>query len=285
MEVKSQAAEHTQAVGSLEDLRRQVNVLNWVHSIDLGNGIVTPGQWGGHNRCIWQAFDQIDFRGKKVLDIGCWDGLWSFEAEKRGASEIYATDLILQRHFQDQPTFKLAHHALHSKARYFPDVSVFDVKERLGVTDFDIVIFCGVYYHLKNPLLALAKLRSVMREGGHIIVEGEVFNNWDAPMARFYYLEHFVKDRTNWWVPNISCLKEWVACSFFEIVGEYNNRSPEAPSRLGAAKQVVNRILGRPEPLITSRYSIVAKAVCRADHGYAVPDNDLIPFDLNRYRS
>src|SRR5436309_7967242 len=126
----------------------EMNRLNWVHRIDLGHGLVTPGRWGAHNPRIMQALDAIDFRGKKVLDIGCWDGLFSFEAEKRGAAEVYATDLVTHRHIREtieQPTFRFAHDALKSRARYFPDVSVYDV-ERLGAHDFDVVIYAGVYY-------------------------------------------------------------------------------------------------------------------------------------------
>ena len=84
-------------INSHGDLLERVQALTWVHSIDLGNGIVTPGMWGPPSPTIMRALDTIDFHGKKVLDIGCWDGLWSFEAEKRGATTIVATDLNTQR--------------------------------------------------------------------------------------------------------------------------------------------------------------------------------------------
>src|SRR5687768_7795990 len=101
-----------------EEILQEVNKLRWVHSIDLGNGIVTPGHWGQHPPILKKFIDSIDFRGKKVLDIGCWDGLWSFEAEKRGAAEVYATDLISQRNFHQLPTFELASRVLRSKVKY-----------------------------------------------------------------------------------------------------------------------------------------------------------------------
>jgi hypothetical protein len=63
------------------------------------------------------------------------------------------------------PTFELAREALKSRVHYEPNLSVYDI-ESLGVRDFDVVIFAGVYYHLKDPLRALATLRRVMKEGG-----------------------------------------------------------------------------------------------------------------------
>jgi tRNA (mo5U34)-methyltransferase len=68
----------------MTSIREEVEQLKWVHRIDLGNGIITPGQWP-RNPLISAAFSDIDFSGKKVLDIGCWDGLWAFEAERQGA--------------------------------------------------------------------------------------------------------------------------------------------------------------------------------------------------------
>jgi len=157
---------------SQAELIEQVKSHTWSQRIDLGNGIVTEGSWGQAH--VMQTFNDIDCYHKKVLDIGCWEGVWSFEAEKRGAAEVYATDYLQGEWWvQAQQRFWLAHKILGSAVKYFPKVSVYDVQQ-LGVQDFDVVIFCGVYYHLKNPLLALARLRQVMRDGGIIIVEGPV---------------------------------------------------------------------------------------------------------------
>ena len=114
-----------------DEILAEVNERNWVHSIDLGHGIVTPGAWGDHNPLLWEAFRSIDFRGKKVLDIGCWDGLFSFEAEKLGAAQVYATDYIVHRHTQKDGTFELAAKVLGSRAIYHPKISVYDI-ESLG---------------------------------------------------------------------------------------------------------------------------------------------------------
>jgi tRNA (mo5U34)-methyltransferase len=241
-------------------LLAQVAKLKWIHTIDLGDGVSTPGTWGKLNPCIRQAFDAIDFRGKKVLDIGCWDGYYSFEAEKRGAAEVYATDLVTQRKWLEQPTLLLAKKILGSRVKYFPKMSVYDV-ERLGIRDFDIVIYAGVYYHLKDPLRSFTTLRRVMKEGGTMLVEGAVIDSEDC-YARFYYREPYVLDHSNWWVPTVGCLRQWIECSFLE--GEQD---------FGLWDAGHNNV----------RFTTKVRAVRRADRHYLRADHDLAAFDLNSY--
>lgn len=202
-----------------ERLHPLIDVYSWVHTIEFGNGRRTNGLWGGGSPIIWKALDDIDFRGKKVLDIGCWDGVYSFEAEKRGAHEVYATDMVSQRSFSDHPTFHLAHRLLNSKARYFDDMSVYDVPT-MGVRDFDAVLYAGVYYHLKDPVRSLDALRSVMRKGGVILVEGAILED-EGCLAKYYHRHLFCGDITNWWVPTKECLEQWVESCGFAISARY----------------------------------------------------------------
>jgi tRNA (mo5U34)-methyltransferase len=271
---------------SREDILSQLKQYQWAHSIDLGNGVVTPGQWGPPNPALLEAYDRIDFRGKKVLDIGCWDGLWSFEAEKRGAATVYATDDISQRSFSEQPTFRLAHDVLRSQVKYVPNLSIYDVRT-LGPDDFDVVVFSGVYYHLRHPLLALAMLRQIMATGGVIIVEGPVVDNTEDSFASFYYHDTFADDVSNWWVPTRRCLREWIESSYFEI--EHETIVP-ARTRPGRAQRFLERLrrrypsLGvadvRPSPAQSPRCVITARAVCREDKVYELPDFDLARFNV-----
>ena len=245
---------------SREALTERVRQLTWVHRIDLGHGLVTPGLRNPNHPVVMKALDDIDFRGKKVLDIGCWDGLWSFEAEKRGAAVVHATDLVSQRDFHGQPTFRLAHEILRSRVQYTPDLSVYDV-ERLGVRDFDVVIYAGVYYHLKDPLRSFAALRGVMSAGGVLLTEGAVLNE-EGCFARYYYRDKFMGDHSNWWVPTVSCLKQWIESNFFEEMRDY---------------EVWNAGGGN------LRSTILARSVRRADPLYIRPDDPLKAFDLNDY--
>jgi tRNA (mo5U34)-methyltransferase len=267
-------------------LQAEVDRYTWAQSIDLGNGVVTKGFFGNGrpNPIIMRAIEETQFAGAKVLEIGCWDGLWSFEAEKRGASQVYATDLVTQRPFADQPTFQLAHRLLNSKVIYNPAVSVYDV-ESLGIRDFDVVIFCGVYYHLKDPLRALCKLRNVTKTGGTILVEGEAIYGPTAPFARFYYRNWLNKDASNWWVPTIQCLREWIDCNFFACKREYaiDVLRPDWPqlqpviSDKAAMDEMLAKISTHGGEYLT-RYLVAAEAVAGRDPNYGAPDEDLSRF-------
>ena len=233
-----------------KELVRLVRQFQWVHSIDLGEGIITPGKWGKGNPRIKAGLKEMPLKGKKVLDVGCWDGLYAFEAERRGASEVYAIDLI------HHPTFELAQAALKSKTKYYARLSVYDI-ERLGIHDFDVVLFAGVYYHLKDPLRALACLRRVMKDGGLLLLEGAVLRR-SGCFAKFYYQDSYDGDRTNWWIPTTECLRQWVRCSLFDIEREY-------------------RMWGRFRKW---RHTLIASAVRRADPLYWDTPEELKEFCL-----
>lgn len=255
-------------------LAEEVKKYDWMHCIDLGEGVITPGKWP-RNRHIERAFQQIDFQGKKVLDIGTCNGIWSFEAEKRGATEVHSVDFLTYDNYWCTPAYKFAHKTLGSKAVYNPDLSVYDV-EKLGVADFDVIVFCGLYYHLKNPLLALSKLRKIMKTGGHLIVEGPIMDNYKHAVAGFLYSE--IEDehsyfgswhKSNWWVPSGECLRQWVECSFFEIADEFAEKSwVDRGTGLTKLKAKIRRILNDNKPEYR-RTVLLAKAVRRADRNYS----------------
>ena len=166
-------------------------------------------------------------------------------------------------------SYKVAHRILGSKAEYISDLSVPDV-ERVGVNDFDMVLYLGVSYHLRDPLLALAKLRKVMKEGALIVIEGEVVTNIQTPLAYYHYKRPYGQDRSNWWIPTISCLREWIESSFFEIVMDAPATETHNPWSV-------------PD-LITGRHTFVARAVSRKDNLWAFPDADLRKYDPQQLR-
>jgi len=264
----------------LEEVARHV----WHYSQDLGGGVTTPGRFGPANPQIMEAFGQVDFRGKQVLDIGCWEGQWSFEAERRGAAAVVATDYLVgdprarpsERGVQELPTFRLAHTILGSRAEYVPDVSVYDVT-RLGRRDFDIVLFCGVYYHLKNPILALSRLRQVIRNGGTLVVEGPVIDGRRDSHARFFYNDVLADDRSNWWVPTLPCLREWIECSYFEVERVSGPTLQEVRPVVAGEESRRRWLPRRTEKIV--RHTVLARATVRKDWRYVLPDEELEPFD------
>src|SRR6266566_7945684 len=137
----------------------------WWHQIELAPGIVTPGD--DSNRMKLPILDELglpkSLRGRRVLDIGCSDGFFSFEAEKRGA-EVLAIDFVPETY----TGFATARRILGSRVAYQMD-NVYNLSpERHGV--FDVVLFLGVLYHLRKPLAALDAIRSVMKPGAHLYV-------------------------------------------------------------------------------------------------------------------
>ncbi len=255
----------TESEQAVERRRRVESLPLWIHTIDLGDGLATPGLWPKESQVnIASALDTIDFTGRKVLDIGCLDGLWSFDAERRGAAEVIATDLTTQVRPDPEPYFRLAQELLGSGVTYRPDVSVLEVPT-LGIRDFDIVLYLGVYYHLRDPLLAFARLRQVMREDAILVVEGQALDD-PEPYAHFFYRDRFQGDPSNWWVPSLPCLRQWIESSFFDVVEEAWHPQRDIP-----------------EFPHTGRCIMQARAVRRADPLIAFRDPELDPYDLNEY--
>ncbi len=184
------------------EIRARVAQLRWHHSIDLGHGIVTPGQ-DNSPRKLARLNLPASFAGKTVLDVGAWDGFFSFEAERRGAAKVLATDSYSwngSHDWGDKRGFLLAREVLGSKVQD-QDIDVLDLcPERVGGTH-DVVLFLGVLYHMKHPMLAVERVASITRD--MVIVETvvDMLNTRRAAMA-FYPGDELGKDATNWCGPN-----------------------------------------------------------------------------------
>ena len=184
----------------LDTLRREVNAIQWWHSIDLGNGIVTPGPDPTPAR-LREIQVPDDLSGLSVLDVGAWDGFFSFEAERRGAARVLATDSFCwgQGGWGTKSGFELARRALRSRVEDLT-IDPLDLSpERVG--SFDLVLFLGVLYHMRHPLLALERVFSVTR--GQLILNTQVdLTAIERPAIAFYPDEELNHDSTNWSGPN-----------------------------------------------------------------------------------
>src|ERR1700761_2567092 len=141
----------------VQRLADQVHSRFRYHSIDLPDGSVLPGlQTVEHLRWRLGLFNlPQDLKGKRVLDIGAWDGWFSFECERRGA-EVVAVDCVAL------DTFLEAKQLIGSKVEYLTlDVNELSAR-KLG--RFDVVLFFGVLYHLRHPLLGLEKVVELSRD-------------------------------------------------------------------------------------------------------------------------
>ena len=183
----------------------------WGHSIDLGQGITTPGRVMNNLSTVKKLQLPDDLSGKRVLDIGAWDGFYSFECEKKGA-EVVAIDNLCRMQKEDEKEysdlgnkgFLVAKEILNSNVEY-RDMDVYDIsREELGV--FDIVLFLGVLYHLKYPLLALEKISTICKDT--LILESAYWKSVSQkPLIRYAEGDSFNQDPTNWHIPNIPALE------------------------------------------------------------------------------
>ena len=183
-----------------DDLRRQADEIRWFHSIELAPGLVTRGQDDTRARVDILELPE-DLAGRTVLDVGAWDGFFSFEAERRGAARVVAADSFAWNgsNWSTKAGFELARSALGSRVEDV-EVDVLDLHpDRLG--RFDVVLCLGVLYHMRHPLLALERVASVT--GGQLILETAVDCTWTRrPAAAFYPHHGMGDDPTNWWGPN-----------------------------------------------------------------------------------
>ena len=197
---------------ALRDLRRRQNDFTrelaekgWFHSFELPDGTRIDGcmplAWQ-HQR--WARFPlPADLTGKRVLDIGAWDGWFSFEAERRGAA-VTSVDVV------EFPNYFQIHKSLGSRAE-FRNLDLFEIPTA-GLGRFDIVLLLGVLYHVKYPLLALEIVCALATEV--VIVESFVIDGpgWrehrdEIPTLEFYETDELNGQFDNWFGPSVAALE------------------------------------------------------------------------------
>lgn len=224
-------------------VQQQVDAIRWYHSIDLGEGIVTPGADETSVRLARLRLPD-SLAGQSVLDVGAWDGFFSFEAERRGAARVVASDYFSWHGVgwgtgNGKAGFELARRALQSRVQDV-DIDVMDLSPDNPGT-FDLVLFLGVLYHLRHPLLALEKIASVTRN--LLILETVVdLVGIRRPAMAFYPGRELNGDPTNWWGPNIPAVVAMLQAVGFESVDVVTS-VPSAPYR--AARAVAHHLRGR----------------------------------------
>ena len=177
----------------------------WWHSFELPDGTQIKGVCGldSLKNRIAQFPIPPDLHGKRVLDIGTWDGWFAFEMERRGA-DVVAIDCW------DNPLFREMHARLGSKVDYRQIDMYRLVPDRVG--RFDIVLFMGVLYHLKHPLLALERVCALTTDMAAVdsFILREHHRPGDdlarRPIMEFYETNEMGGPTDNWVGPNLECL-------------------------------------------------------------------------------
>jgi tRNA (mo5U34)-methyltransferase len=217
-----------------DEIRSRAAALGpWFHNIDLLGVKTAPEHFlGDYPNIKWRSFENAidhDLTGKSVLDIGCNGGFYSMEMKRRGARRVLGID------FDDDYL---------AQARFAAEVLGFDIEFRkLSVYDlgalgerFDVVIFMGVLYHLRHPLLALDLIRehvagdlmifqsmqrgsteAMQPDADYPFSETAIFD--DPSWPKLHFIEHrYSKDPTNWWAPNAACAEAMLRSAGFSIV-------------------------------------------------------------------
>ena len=243
-----------------DEIRRRIEALGpWFHNLDLNGVRTAPDHFLGDYPAVkWRGFAgaiPADLTGKSVLDIGCNGGFYSIEMKRRGAARVLGVDF-------DEDYL--------AQARFAAEVTGLDIEfRRLSVYDvatlserFDVVLFMGVLYHLRHPLLALDLIHE------HVAGDLLVFQSMQRgskevepvrPDYDFFEMDHFDRpgypkmhfiereyahDPTNWWAPNRACMEAMLRSAGFDILAHpedevYVCRRTEAPYGAGAVYPAV----------------------------------------------
>lgn len=257
----------------VKELRRRVGALTWHHAIDLGGGVVTPGLTDAPiPRHVFPSFE-----GKSVLDIGAWDGYYSFLAEREGAARVVALDHyawgvdfdartrywdecrahgVLPDHARDESDFwrpdlpgkqgfDLAREALGSRVEDV--VADFMTADLAALGTFVVVLYLGVLYHVRDPLGALERLRRVTREVAVIETEAVWVHGLEhEPLLAFSPGDEMGRrlDFGNWYAPNEAALLGMLRVAGFSRVEMKVGPSPEVHPDIRPASRV-DAVLGR----------------------------------------
>jgi tRNA (mo5U34)-methyltransferase len=223
-----------------EQIRERISDLGeWFHNIDLRGIQTAPRHFlGDYPRFKWQRFERAlpeDMHGMTVLDIGCNAGFYAIEMKRRGADRVVGID---------------SDEGYLAQARFAAEVCGVDVElHEMSVYEvgrleekFDLVLFMGVLYHLRHPLLALDLIhehvakgmlvfQSMLRGSDDVdpIADDYPFSTTDIFDQPGYPKMHFVEnlysgDPTNWWIPNRACVQAMLRSAGFEI---HANPEPE----------------------------------------------------------
>ena len=218
---------------SKDEIRQRVDALGpWFHNLDLNGVRTAPSHFlGDYPNVKWRRFSRVipeSLKGKSVLDIGCNAGFYTMEMKRRGAERVVGLDT--EEEYLEQAKFAAAVNKLEIE---FRKMSAYDVAE-LGER-FDLVIFMGVLYHLRHPLLALDLIyehaardlllfQSMQRGDSRIDCIDRNYDFWatehfDSPgYPKLHFIEHqYADDPTNWWAPNRACVEAMLRSSGFVI--------------------------------------------------------------------
>lgn len=234
--------------------RERIDAIHWYHEFDFPGGLTARSHSVDieFHRTLWafieRQLDSIDFAGKSVLDIGCWDGKWSFYAERRGATRVLASDDATQNWSRSEGLL-LAKELFSSAIETRLDVSIYAL-DQLRET-FDVILCLGVYYHLVDPFYAFAQIRHRCHENSVVIFEGDVTAGMRENTAQIDLADHSLPV----FLPTPGALGNLLKAAYLEpisqtslipMMGLDDNRS-RLPSNVNRVDEAVH-LNSKPQP-------------------------------------
>jgi tRNA (mo5U34)-methyltransferase len=223
-----------------ETIRERITQLGpWFHNMNLAGIETAPDHFlGNYPAEHWRVFENVvpsDLRGRTVLDIGCNAGFFAIKMKQRGADRVVGVDSDPRYLAQARLAAELS--GVDIEFHHLTVYEVASLREQ-----FDVVLFLGVLYHLRHPLLALDLLhehvvgdlllfQTMVRGAGYVtplerdypFSETRVFD--DPAFPRLHFIEHqYAGDATNWWVPNQACAQAMLRSAGFDVI---NHPAPE----------------------------------------------------------
>jgi tRNA (mo5U34)-methyltransferase len=240
----------------------------WYHTLDLGDGVVTPG-WMDL-RPVVGLMPWPDVRGKRCLDVGTYDGFLAFELERRGAGEVVATDisdhaewdhevrlrgqsteLLEQIAGEKGSGFEIARELLGSSVEK-REINAYDLTSEV-VGEFDVVVCGSLLLHLRDPLRALAAMRTVCRELFMSVEQVDLMLTRMHPRRPLARIDG-TSGRGQWWIANAAGHRRLLEAAGFDVLrstGVYLEPLGEAHPSRGAERRgprdLAERLLGGGE--------------------------------------
>lgn len=213
---------------------KEMQEIDWWHNMEL-DGVMTNGRdYTQEKLKLIQMPERLD--GKTVIDIGAWDGFFSFEAERRGAKVLAIDTLVWQRNKLWDPKqnkkiphsgkrgFEFARKILNSKVED-KEIEIMDLLVELQkghIGQSDLVLCLGLLYHMEDPFGMCKIMYDICKEDGMMILEThldcEVEGMMGKPMMRFYPNKEQNNDPGTWWGPNPQCVEAMLKAAGFKEV-------------------------------------------------------------------
>lgn len=205
------------------EIERLGRIVPWYHRFEFANGVIISGWEGIYG--VWENIRKVRkrmcYQNMRVLDLGCRDGMWAFEAEKLFAAVIVATD-IGDDGYREHISFIKA--MTHSRIAVYFNVSTEDAFARLDCFFacnpglFEIVQHLGLLYHVENPLLSLRETRKCLCTGGTLLLETAFYMDGnERPLALFNSKSDIYTDPNTYWAFNLSALCDALKLTGFAV--------------------------------------------------------------------